>query len=215
MLMPWLWRQLPVQLFIIYLRYLIGGAFVFASLIKIKGHRFTAADGSGAPVHSAAHFFETLYQSGLYWQFIGVGQLVAGLLLLSQRYARLGAVLFLPIIANVFVITLSYDFGYTPVITGLMLLGNLLLVGWEWPALRVVVYQPAVVVETSALYRDHVWELTGLALFLFTFVYRAWYDQYNLLLWMGSCLLLGLAGLVAGLLRQRGRTRALPTGIIV
>ncbi|RZK16374.1 MAG: hypothetical protein EOO56_20075 [Hymenobacter sp.] len=212
--MLWGLRQrLLVQLFIIYLRYLIGGAFVFASLIKIKGHRFTSEDGSGAPVHSAVHFFETLYQSGIYWQFIGVGQLVAGLLLMSQRQSRLGAVLFLPIIANVFVITISYPFGFTPVITGLMLLGNLLLIWWEWPALRVVVHQPALPVENSPLSRDRVWEATGLFLFLFTFVYRVLYDEYHLLLWFGSCLLLGLAGLVAGLLRQRGRSNALAVGI--
>ena len=79
-----------VQLGIIYTRYLVGGAFVFASLIKIKGHRFTqVADDAGG--HSGGHFFEMMYQSGLYWQFLGWAQLVAGLLLLTQRFALLEA----------------------------------------------------------------------------------------------------------------------------
>ena len=58
-------HSLLLQLAIIYTRYLVGGAFVFASLIKIKGHRFTqiADDGGG---HSVGHFFEMMYQSGLY-----------------------------------------------------------------------------------------------------------------------------------------------------
>lgn len=195
-------QWLLMQLFIVYLRYLIGGAFVFASLIKIKGHRFTTEDGSGLPLHSAGHLFETLYQSGLYWQFLGAAQLAAGLLLITQRYARLGALAFLPIIINIFVITLSYDFGLTPVITGLMLLANLLLVWWEWPVLRVLVNQAPRPLPPSRLGPAAVWELTGLALFLFTFGYRALHDQYNMLLWAGVCLLLGLTGLLVGLRRR-------------
>ncbi|MGI4759197.1 MAG: hypothetical protein ACRYF0_00725 [Janthinobacterium lividum] len=201
-MLSWLRQWLPMQLFIVYLRYLIGAAFVFASLIKIKGHRFTTEDGTAAPLHSAWHFFETMYQSGLYWQFIGVAQLLAGLLLMTQRYARLGALLFLPIIANIFVITLSFDFGYTPVITGLMLLANLLLVWWEWPALRVLINQVPSALPATQLGPSSTWELTGLALFLFTFGYRALYDRYNILLWAGVCLLLGLLGLVVGLRRR-------------
>jgi hypothetical protein len=195
-------QWLLMQLFIVYLRYLIGAAFVFASLIKIKGHRFTTEDGTSAPLHSAWHFFETMYQSGLYWQFIGVGQLVAGMLLMTQRYARLGALLYLPIIANIFVITLSYEFGFTPVITGLMLLANLLLIWWEWPVLRVLVNQLPGSLPATQLGPNGIWELTGLSMFLLTFGYRALYDRYNILLWAGACLLLGLLGLVAGL-RQR------------
>ena len=206
-MLSWLRQRLLMQLFIVYLRYLIGAAFVFASLIKIRGHRFTTNDGTLAPVHSAAHFFETMYQSGLYWQFIGVGQLLAGLLLMTQRYARLGALLFLPIVANIFVITLSFNFGYTPVITGLMLLANLLLVGWEWPVLRVVLNQAPGELPATQLGPGSTWELTGLALFLVTFGYRVLYDQYNILLWAGMCLLLGLLGLLVGL-RRRQQVRA-------
>jgi hypothetical protein len=199
----WLRRQLLIQLFIIYLRYLIGAAFVFASLIKIKGHRFTTADGTAAPLHSAWDFFETMYQSGLYWQFIGVGQLLAGLLLMNQRYAQLGALVYLPIIATIFVITLSLEFGSTPIITGLMLLANLVLIWWEWPVLRVLVNQAPSPMPTTVLGPRGVWELTGLALFLVTFGYRALNDQYNMLLWAGACLLLALLGLVAGLWRRQ------------
>ena len=50
-MLSWLRQRLLMQLFIVYLRYLIGAAFVFASLIKIKGHRFTTNDGTLAPVH--------------------------------------------------------------------------------------------------------------------------------------------------------------------
>lgn len=52
-------HALLLQLGIIYTRYLVGGAFVFASLIKIKDHRFTQIPGEGG--HSAGHFFEMMH----------------------------------------------------------------------------------------------------------------------------------------------------------
>jgi hypothetical protein len=140
------WKQkIWLQLAVIYTRYLIGGAFVFASLVKIKGHRFTMIPGAGSPFHSPQHLFETLYQSGLYWQFLGFMQLLAGLLLMTQRYALLGALLFVPIMANVYVITISYEFGFTSVITGAMLLATIGLLIWDWDRLRIVFNQPVLV----------------------------------------------------------------------
>ncbi len=188
-------HSLLLQLAIIYTRYLVGGAFVFASLIKIKGHRFTQMEGTVAG-HNPGYFFEMMYQSGLYWQFIGVAQCVAGLLLLTQRYALLGALAYVSIMANIFVITISYDFAGTPVITGLMLLAGLLLLAWDWNRLRVVANQPAVPETTSPLFASRLWEVVGLVLFAFTAGYRAFTDQYNLLLWVGVCVLVGAAGLV-------------------
>lgn len=128
------------QLFTIGLRYLIGSAFVFASIVKIEGQRFTAASGENSSINSAWHFFETMYRSGIYWNFIGWGQLIAGFLLMSQIFSTLGAVMFFPIIANVFFITISYSFAGTPFITFLMLLGNIYLLLWDWDKLKVIVY---------------------------------------------------------------------------
>ncbi len=129
-------RIKTLQIFTIFLRYLIGAAFVFASIVKIQGLRFTSESGADSPINSAWHFFETMYASGLYWKFIGWGQLVAGLILMTQRWSTFGAVLFLPVITNIFIITLSYDFAGTPIITFLMLLANLYLLIWDWNKLK-------------------------------------------------------------------------------
>ena len=206
------WRQqLWLQLAVIYTRYLVGGAFVFASIIKLKGHRFTRFSGELAPLHSAAHFFETMYQSGLYWQFLGAGQLLAGLLLMTQRYALLGALLFLPIIANVFVITISYDFAYTYTVTGAMLLATLGLLRWDWHRLRVVVNQPVLAPPALPLYESKQWEVVGLGLFAFTALYRVYTDDYDFLWWFGVCACLGLGGLLsAGIRYRRGYFAARP-----
>lgn len=198
------WKQkIWLQLAVIYTRYLIGGAFVFASLIKIKGQRFTMVPGAGSPFHSPEHFFETLYQSGLYWHFLGIMQLVAGMLLMTQRYALLGALLFLPIIANIYVITISYEFGYTDVITGAMLLATVGLLVWDWNRLRVVVNQPVIVLPTSAFFERKLWEIVGVVLFLYTAGYRALTDHYNMVLWFGVCVGVGVTGLLSSWLLHR------------
>jgi hypothetical protein len=194
-------QSLLVQLAVIYTRYLIGGAFVFASLIKIKGHRFTQIPDDGG--HSVGHFFEMMYQSGLYWQFLGWAQLVAGLLLLTQRFALLGAVLFLGIIGNIFVITLSYDFAYTPVITGLMLLATVLLLLWDWNRLRVLLNLPVVAEKTSPLYESPLWAGVGAVLFAFTAGYRMLTDRYNMLLWFGWCVGVGAVALLVAWRQNR------------
>jgi hypothetical protein len=131
-------RMKTIQIFTIFLRYLIGSAFVFASIVKIQGMRFTSDSGAASPINSAWHFFETMYASGLYWKFIGWGQLAAGLILMTQRWSTFGAVLFFPIITNIFIITLSYEFAGTPFITFLMLLANIFLLIWDWNKLKIL-----------------------------------------------------------------------------
>lgn len=195
-------RQLVFpQLIIIYSRFLVGGAFVFASLIKIKGNRFTSESGAAYPVDNPWHLFETLYQSGLFWNFIGYGQCIAGMLLMTQRYSKLGAIASLPISANIFVITLSYYFAFTPVVTGLLLLANLIFILWEWGTLKVLLNQMPLLNSNNRLESDIVWQITGLILFIFTFIYRLMYDKYDFIFWIGTCMLIGAGGLLVGLVR--------------
>ena len=201
-------KSIWAQIFVIYTRYLIGGTFVFASLIKIKGMRFTSESGEDNPIDSAWHLFETLYASGLYWQFIGVCQLIAGLLLMTQRYAKLGAVVFFPIILNIFVITLSYYFAYTPVITGLLLLANIMLLLWDWDQLKVLLNFRSELTSARRIEDDWVWSLTGLLLFAFTFGYRLLVDRYDLFLWLMISTSIGLIAFFVGLYRHRRSGRS-------
>jgi hypothetical protein len=196
-------NKLLPQLFIIYTRYLIGAAFVFAAIVKIKGGRFTTMDGINEPINSAWHMFETLYQSGLWWKFLGLGQLIAGFLLMTQRYAKLGALMFLPVISNVFVITISYDFRGTPVITGLMLIANIMLVLWDWDEIKILVNKIPVPEPKNRLENMRVWEITGLLLFLFTSVYRLLVNMYNIFFWIIICFIIGLAALIYGFIVYR------------
>jgi hypothetical protein len=196
-------ENLLLQIFIIYIRYLIGGAFVFASIVKIQGKRFTSESGELSPINSAWHFFETMYQSGLYWKFIGIGQLVAGGLLMTQKYAKLGAVLNFPIVANVFIVTISYEFGGTPLITGLMLLANTLLIIWHSNELKILINLPPLLDSVNSFEKDITWQIAGLLMFVFTIVLRGVFDSYNIFIWGGVCVLIGLIGFVIGIYRKK------------
>lgn len=181
------------QLFVIYTRYLLGGGFVFASIIKIKGRRFTSVSHEDADFGTAMHFFETMYQTGIYWQFLGWGQLIAGFLLMTQRYAMLGAVVNFPIILNVFVITISMEFGSTFLVTGMMLLANLGLLVWHWNNLRNLVNLPVIPDLPNRVENERIWEITGFLMFGFTAGYRLMRDGYDPVFWFGICFLIGLA----------------------
>lgn len=118
--------------FTVLTRVLLALGFMPSGITKVLGNRFTVL-GVDNPV---GFFFEALYRSGFYWNFIGVCQLTAALLLLVPRTATLGALVYFPIILNIFVITVAMSFTGTPVITGLMLLGSVYLLCWDYDRLK-------------------------------------------------------------------------------
>ena len=116
-------------------RILLFLAFLPSGLKKILGERFTILEIE-TPV---GFFFEGLYRTGFYWNFLGFMQLFAGVLLLIPRTAFFGAILYMPIIINIFIIVVSMNFKGTPIIAGLMLFANLYLLFWDYKKLKEVV----------------------------------------------------------------------------
>lgn len=118
--------------FMWFTRLMLAIAFLPSGLKKVLGERFTVL-GTETPV---GFFFEALYQTGMYWHFLGFVQLLVAVLLLVPRTATLGAVLYLPVAVNIFCIVVSMHFIGTPVIVGMMLLGNLYLLLWDYPKIH-------------------------------------------------------------------------------
>ncbi len=116
----------------LFTRILLAAGFVPTGMVKLLGRRFTLMSVE-TPIGA---FFEAMYQTGLYWQFLGASQVLAGLLLLVPRWAHLGALLFVPIMVNIFVVTVSLGFQGTPVVTGLMLLAVVYLCAWDYHRVR-------------------------------------------------------------------------------
>ena len=121
-------------LFTWFVRVPIALAFIQSGLTKVIGARFTLL-GTDTDI---GFFFEALYRAKLYWRFIGVAQILASILLLIPRTTMLGAVMFFPIMLNIFVITWSLRFHGTVVVTSLILLANIYLLLWHWPTLKVL-----------------------------------------------------------------------------
>jgi len=121
-----------MRLFTIMTRVLLAIGFMPSGLTKVLGNRFTLL-GIDTPV---GFFFEAMYRTGFYWRFIGICQLTAALLLLIPRTATFGALVYFPIILNIFIITVSMHFTGTPFITGAMLLACVYLLCWDYERLK-------------------------------------------------------------------------------
>lgn len=113
-------------------RYLFAMAFIPTGLVKLLGMRFTVL----SPETPIGAFFEAMYQTGEYWQFLGATQILAGLLLIVPRLATLGAVIFFPIVLNIMVITWALQFRGTVYVTSLMVFAAASLLAWDWHRVR-------------------------------------------------------------------------------
>ena len=116
-------------------RVLLFLGFLPSGLKKLLGERFTLL-GLENPV---GFFFEALYRTGFYWNFLGLMQLFVGILLLIPKTSLFGALIYLPIIINIFIIVVSMHFTGTPYIAGLMLVANLYLLFWDYKKLKHIV----------------------------------------------------------------------------
>jgi hypothetical protein len=130
-------RRWWTQLFAAFTRCLLGVGFIPPSIIKILNKPFTVLPDSN-PV---GHYFSALYQTGFYYQFIGWAQLIAAILLLIPSTSHLGALMFLPIIINIAVLTSSVGFKGTWLITIFMSLAAIFLTAWEYDRLKPIIFQ--------------------------------------------------------------------------
>ena len=116
-------------------RILLAIAFIPSGLKKLLGLRFTILE----PDTPVGFFFEALYRTGFYWNFLGFMQILVAVLILVPRTTTFAALLYLPIIINIFVIVVAMKFKGTPIIAGLMLLANLYLLFWDYKKIKRIV----------------------------------------------------------------------------
>lgn len=116
-----------LNLFAINLRYVIGLGFIPSGMIKLLDKPFTRIENVGV----FYDFLDAMYATGFYYNVVGFLQVFAGVLLITQRFSTVGAAIFLPIIFNIAVLTLSTIGSFTPLIATLMLLGVVFLLLWD------------------------------------------------------------------------------------
>lgn len=118
--------------FAVFCRLTLALALVISGFVKIKGERFAAGLSHNHPL---GQYFDALLNTGYYYTFIGIGQVIVALLLLIPRTALLGAISSFPIILNICVLTYAVRFEGTRVTT-FMLLANLFLLCWDYNRLK-------------------------------------------------------------------------------
>jgi uncharacterized membrane protein YphA (DoxX/SURF4 family) len=123
----WYW------LFSIFCRFALAYAFIVAGMVKIVGERF--ASGLSV-IHPMGSYLEALHHTGYYYTFIGIAQVVAAILLIIPRTVILGALLYFPIIVNIWLLSFAVRFEGSIVTSPLMVLANLYLLVWNYDRLR-------------------------------------------------------------------------------
>lgn len=121
-------RNVWLQRFTVVTRILLAVAFIPPGLVKILNIPFTKLP----PTHPVGQFFDVFYNISPWYQSVGWAQVIAALLLLFPRTATLGAMVYLPLIINITIITNAVGFQGTSLITNLMLLANIYLLCWDY-----------------------------------------------------------------------------------
>lgn len=158
-------RKRWINLFIVNLRILLGFAFLPAGLKKTLDQPFTDPHNSGA-FHEFLHAF---HATGFFYQFVGVVQLTIAVLLMTQRFALVGAFMAVPVFTAITVFCWSTSGLVTAVMVTLMLLGSLTLVGWDYDRWRSVVFTDDGAVEPRAAVPPLdpiLWQRCGAAILL-------------------------------------------------
>lgn len=125
-----------LQIFTAFTRGILAVGFIPPGLKKILHQPFTILPDSN-PV---GHYFNALYETGFYYEFIGWGQVIAAVLLLIPRTSHLGALMFFPIILNIAVLTNAVGFKGTWLLTILMFLASLYLVCWDYDRIKAIFF---------------------------------------------------------------------------
>jgi len=161
-------RQLRwLNLVVVNLRILIGFAFLPASLKKILGQPFTDPENVGI-FHE---FVQVFHATGGFYQFVGVMQFMAAVLLMTQRFATLGAMLMLPIVVAITALCWSTAGLPTTIVVTLMSLGTVGLLLWDFQKWRGVFSaeqqeESIRIAPAAEVIERGLWQRCGLAIVL-------------------------------------------------
>lgn len=116
----------------------MGLTFIISGLRKLPGVKFTAL-----PIDNpVGQYFNTMYETGFYWNFIGYFQILIGALIFFNRFVVISSLLMMPIVVNILLVSLALNMKGTPVITTMMLLGNSFLLIWHFKNYRTLFLKP-------------------------------------------------------------------------
>jgi len=157
------------------LRFVVATVLIPSGLLKIQGKRFSEI----CPEMYAGSFFTELHHTGTYWKFLGFCQLLTALLLFTQRYTALAALLFFGICSNILVFTLSVGLNDKSLIMIFMVAASLLLIVWDWYRIKPIFStvkdsQISHNIKTTPVSL----QITGLVAYVVVTVFFLFFDRY-------------------------------------
>lgn len=72
------------------------------------------------------------YGLGLFARFVATGQVIVGFLLLTMRFSTLGAVMLVPMVLNILVVTISLQWRGTPWVLAFFLASNMFVLAVDY-----------------------------------------------------------------------------------
>ncbi len=138
-------------------RIFLGYIFFSAGMAKLLHGQFPGVMG---PVWLEERLAE--YGLGLFARFIAYSQVVVGLLVLSQRFATVGAIMLFPMIVTTLMVTISLEWVGTPYVLGFFLLLNAILLIADYHKLKFLLTDKpellkSIPLERKSLQSDLIW----------------------------------------------------------
>lgn len=120
------------------IRISLGLTFIGSGIRKLPGIKFTAL-----PVRNpVGAFFQAMYETGFYWNTIGVIQIGLGLLVFFNRTVVMTSLIMMPITINIFLVSVALHMKGTPFITASMLMANIFLLLWHYENYLPLIQKP-------------------------------------------------------------------------
>lgn len=114
------------------------GCRIFLGLMFLTGglSKLTEFMGVMGPVWLEERLAE--HGLGLFARFIGWSEALIGLLLLSGRFSTLGAIMLVPLLVNILMVTVSMNWQGTPYVIAGFLAMNAYLLIYDYPRIRML-----------------------------------------------------------------------------
>jgi len=125
----WYW------LFQVFCRFSLALGFITAGITKVVGERFASGLSE---LHPMGRYLTALHETGYYYTFIGIAQIIAGILLIIPRTVLLGAMIYFPIILNICILSFAVRFEGSFVTAPLMVMANLYLLFWHYDRFKFI-----------------------------------------------------------------------------
>lgn len=158
--------------FLVSTRIFLGYIFFSAGMAKLLHGNFPGIIG---PVWLEERLAE--YGLGMFARFIAYSQVLVGLLVMTQRFATVGAVMLFPIILTTLMVTVSMEWRGTPYVLGFLLLLNAILLLADYHKLKFLLTDKPEALQRIPLERqspklDLIWGAGILLIFASIFVYQ-------------------------------------------